>query len=111
MKVCTDLAASPWRVSTGGITYHFSTEIHKDRFVERLENYRADVRQKLSKRYRVAANIPLLADICLYRLIENRGFYIECKEGVYTWPEQVELSGGQLTSRDCGQLSESSTQS
>lgn len=92
--VYPQLKYSPYYFTVPPLTYFFSTKGHCEKFKTYLEHHRVEISQKLEKRYKIKVNCPLLADINLYREIENRGFYITNENGeVYEWQEQVELNG------------------
>ena len=94
MKVYVNLKCSPLTFSAKGLLYFFSTELHRAKFIRTLEENRKTVRDRLLKRYRFDIDSDYLADVYLYRSIENRGFYILSKEGVeYTCPEMEKLNG------------------
>ena len=71
------LQESKYFVEERGITYYFSTELHKLKFMKRLEENRKEVNARIYKRYRVNLHSDYLADLYLYQVIENRGFYIK----------------------------------
>lgn len=94
MKVYVNLRQSPFTFSSMGVLYFFSTELHRGKFIRNLENNRTMVKDRLLKRYRINIESNYLADLYLYRTIENRGFFIITKDGVeYTCPEMVKLDG------------------
>lgn len=75
------LQESKYFVEERGITYYFSTELHKLKFMKRLEENRKEVTDRLYKRYRSCLHSDYLADLYLYQTIENRGFYIKLYNG------------------------------
>ena len=68
-------------VEERGICYYFSTELHKQNFIKRLEENRREVADRIYKRYRSCIHSDYLADIYLYQKVENRGFYVKLYNG------------------------------
>lgn len=71
-----DLINTPYYYSIGGITYFFSSLIHRNKFIKRMRMHRTIINDKLSKRWRFGLSLNFLADINLYSKIETRGFLI-----------------------------------
>ena len=71
-----DLTNSHYRVKINGITYVFSSKLHKDKFIKRLEKNRKEINESLSNRFNIKLEIDILADLVLYTRIEKRGFLI-----------------------------------
>lgn len=81
--ICHDLKVSPFTVTTyyqnanDYITYVFSSELHRVKFLERMDAHREKIEISLTKRFGYSFKHNLIADIQLYQLIENRGFLIQ----------------------------------
>lgn len=71
-----DLINSPYYYSIGGITYFFSSLIHRNKFIRQLKTNREIINDKLSKRWGFNLSFNTLSDINLYTKIETRGFLI-----------------------------------
>lgn len=74
--VCYDITHTPYTYSWRGITYHFSTEKHRAKFIENVRAKEMWLNDSLSRRFRCTVDLPLLADVQLYTQIETRGFYL-----------------------------------
>lgn len=97
-KVCLNLQESNYFFKVGDYIYFFSTELHRNKFACNYINHRKEVSDKLTKRYKIRCHFNLLADVNLYREIENRGFYIrKIGGGEYKWPDLVALDGQKMT--------------
>lgn len=87
---------SPYKYFLDGYTYYFSTNLHRNNFVNKYMENRREVNTRLYTRYRVKVRFDLLADLYLYKKIENRGFFIEdSRGGINEW--DILLSGERLT--------------
>ena len=83
----------------GVITYYFRTERRKNKFERRLQEIRNSTSERLSVRYRMRIDIPIIADMYWYRECEPQYFKIEyCGRVFNTW-EGLLLTGGILTER------------
>lgn len=96
--------------TVNGIEYHFSSMSKRARFMRKLEQNRKEVAAKIEKRWRIAVDSDLLADIYLYQMIENHGFYIVTDGGAFEWPGVVKLSGLSVKKNSCGTPFSSSMQ-
>lgn len=92
-----DLSKSPYKVTTNGLTYYFSSDLHMLKFEDRLKDNRTETDLKLTSRFRVAVRFPALADLVLYQKIENRGFLVTNEKGIKLCKENLILSGGTAT--------------
>lgn len=95
--ICYDLTKSHYRYKIGGLTFVFSSKLHKDNFVDRLESNREKINESLSKRFGLTVDVSMLADIVLYKRIETRGFLIESKEGISTCVSDITCESGRVT--------------
>lgn len=92
-----DLKRSPYNAELGEYTFYFSTELRRDKFMERVTENRKAVSEQLSKRYKFPIKLDILSDIYLYINIEDRGFYFTDSRGEYLWPGMFRLNGAKLT--------------
>jgi hypothetical protein len=92
-KIAYNLHYSPHRqeiaYGEGNTTYVFSSELYKQKFLEKLETNRQQISASLTKRFGVLVRNDALADFRLYTTIEKRGFLliqdrveIECRDRV-----------------------------
>lgn len=95
-----NLALSEYRETVNGLTFVFSSQIHKDKFLEKLNENRDIINYSLSKRFKMKIDLNLLADIVLYKKIESRGFLI-LKEDKEIKPENLCFKNGQAVIKDC----------
>ena len=92
-KVCYNLIKTPYtyKVDYEGqtITYHFSSELYKDKFISRIKENRINITYSLSNRFGFHVNSDIIADLRLYSSIEKRGYlisvdgeHIECQNDI-----------------------------
>jgi len=84
-NIAYDLEFSPHAVNIPygefeNLTFVFSSELYRNKFLEKRESNREQIEQSLKKRFGFAIKAEILADIRLYTTIEKRGFLI-VKEG------------------------------
>ncbi|MBP5362726.1 MAG: hypothetical protein J6Y71_06890 [Ruminococcus sp.] len=94
-----DLKKSPYRVIESGNTFVFSSELHAQKFRERLREKRELINFSLSNRFNVAICFDIIADIMLYKEIEQRGFLIITEGGECKCLNHILLNGARLTCR------------
>jgi len=88
--VCYTLSDSPFTYEWRGITYFFSSESHRRRFMEKVRAKEEWLDDSLSRRFKCTVHLPILANIQLYTQIETRGFYIQTDDGMeYYNPESI----------------------
>ena len=80
-KIAYDLKISPHKVvmdygSGEKLEFIFSSELYKNKFLERYEGHREQINNSLSNRFGIKIIIDDLADLRLYSTIEKRGFLI-----------------------------------
>jgi YHS domain-containing protein len=92
-----DLTKSPYKVTTNGMTFYFSSDLHMLKFEDRLHESRQEIDLKLTSRFRVAVKFPALADLTLYQKIETRGFLVINDKGIKLCRENLILNGGTAT--------------
>ncbi len=91
--VCYDLTATPYTYEWRDITYHFSSESHRRKFVDNVRAKEMWLNDSLSRRFKCTVDLPIVADIQLYTQVETRGFYIVTNDACeYTNPAQVYVS-------------------
>lgn len=79
--------------------YVFSSELYKNKFIERIKENRETINSSLSNRFGFKIKNDILADLVLYRKIEKRGFLVFINEEELTCPENIILDGKNLISR------------
>lgn len=101
MKVWINLSKSPFKFYINGVTYFFATELHLNNYKKKYLENRKEIAQKLTKRYHFNIYNSIIADIYLYTMIENRGFYIIIDGvGEIICPEEIKLDGDRLMKLD-----------
>jgi hypothetical protein len=91
-----DLNLSNYRHKVNDITYIFSSLLHKEKFIKRLEDNRKTFYTALTNRYDITIEFNNLADIMLYKKIETRGFLIINGRGDKICQKEIKLSGETL---------------
>lgn len=95
--VVYDLTISSYRCTIDGLTFVFSSRLHLDNFKKRLHENRERINTSLSKRFNYNIDVSQLADLVLYRKIENRGFLVLTSEGKELWQNNLKYVGGHVT--------------
>lgn len=99
-KVAYNLHESPHihKVFYGGneMTYVFSSEYYKNKFVDNREDFKNKISESLTKRFGFAIVNELLSDIKLYSTIEKRGFLIFHNKEVIECLDNITLDGKSL---------------
>ena len=75
------------------IKYIFSSNLYKEKFIEKLEENRKQISEGLSKRYGFKIMNHIISDLKLYSKIEKRGFLIEANEERYECLNIIVLDG------------------
>lgn len=90
-----DLMKSNYRykVLDTQLTFVFSSDLHKVKFMEQFRENRNAFNVKLMSRYRLNVEMTTLPDIILYKKIESRGFLIINERGQHIWLENLLLGG------------------
>lgn len=101
-QIAYDLSVSPHRevIPYEGfeITFVFSSDLYRRKFLQKLQQNRATIEESLSKRFGFRVRPGVIADLRLYRTTEKRGFLL-VKDGVTIECEnKVVLDGVKLTS-------------
>lgn len=92
-KISYNLYKTPYtleRVYEGQrITYHFSSELYREKFESRTKENRYSLDLSLCNRFGFLINSALIADLRLYSSIEKRGYlisvngeYVECQNNI-----------------------------
>lgn len=106
-NIAYDLSISPHRETLpyGGcdLTFVFSSELYKNKFLEKRRENEVQINNSLSKRFGFEVRLPVLADVKLYSTIEKRGFLIikDGKESI--WQKDLLLDGEMMTLRNSGE--------
>ena len=88
-----DLNFSTYKVNEKGLTYVFSSELHRNKFnMKKIEN-RENICRSLSKRFKIKIELSILADIVLYQKIETRGFLVVLEDGTKLCQNDLILDG------------------
>lgn len=74
------------------MSFMFSSEYNKGRFLEKLEENREKINESLTKRFGIRVYLPVLSDVKLYSIIEKRGFFIKTNESIECL-STIELTG------------------
>lgn len=72
--VCYDLPSSPYCVDIMGVTFCFSTQRNKEKFIEQRNVRIKGVASSLYRRFHINIDSTYIALIQLYMIIEHRGF-------------------------------------
>lgn len=91
-----NLENSEYRHTVDGVTYVFSSKLHRDNFINRLEENRESINSSLSNRFNFAVEVNRIADCVLYRKIEKRGFLIVTNEGSIWQNNHLKCDGVKL---------------
>ena len=98
-RVYYDLSKSPLRATYLGITFSFSSELHRQRF-ERLAVQRMEwMTDSMSRRIGIKTDMHQPALIQLYRQTETRGFYVEMDGESFSCLDELVFSGRLLRQR------------
>ena len=95
--VCYDLAISEYRHTVDGLTFVFSSQLHLNKFIQKVKESRDIINYSLSKRFNIPVDVSQLSDIVLYRKIEKRGFLVITVEGTELCPNSLKFVGGKVT--------------
>jgi hypothetical protein len=98
-KVAYNLGISPHRFETkygnDDVTYVFSSDLYKRKFIERLVENRQSINSSLTNRFGYECVINELCDLKLYSSIEKRGFLVIVNNEEIICQENITL-GGQI---------------
>ena len=79
-KIALNLEISPYHFDVGyldcEVRYVFSSELYKNKFIERCRENRKTINESLSNRFGFDIAADHVADMKLYTTIEKRGFLI-----------------------------------
>lgn len=82
---------STYKYNTGQLTFVFSSEFYKRKFIEAYMNHRKQISESLSNRFKFSIDVSVLADLVLYTKIEKRGFLIYTKGGEKICQKPIKL--------------------
>lgn len=106
-----DLESSPLRSTYEGICFHFSSELHRQRF-ERMAVQRVEwMADSMGRRIGIEMDMGQPALIQLYRQTETRGFFVEYEGEGYRCLEDLRFAGRLLRRGDSNRRSAPSTRS
>lgn len=89
-----NLKLSEYRHEVDGLTFVFSSQLHLDKFKERLKENRDIINYSLSRRFNIPVSVNQLADIVLYKRTETRGFFVMTNEGIEICQEKEMIYQG-----------------
>ena len=99
-KVAYDLNMSPHKAKLDyrneDITYVFSSELYKTKFLEKLAENRRIINMSLTNRFGFHICDELLSDRKLYTIIEKRGFLIYKGQVKVECLNNITLDGNQM---------------
>ena len=104
--ICYDLKVSPFTVTVyyqnvhDYVTYVFSSELNRVKFLERMDSQREKIENSFTKRFGYTIKHNLIADIQLYQMIENRGFLIQINGDNLECLNSIKLDGSKMTRND-----------
>ena len=81
------------------LTFIFSSELYKNKFLEKRQENREYIEQSLKKRFGFVINAEILSDIRLYTNIEKRGFLIVKEGEKIKCLNNIILDGERVTTR------------
>lgn len=81
------------------VNYFFSSEMYKNKFIERLQGNRETINVSLSKRFNVTFQCDIVADLRLYSTIEKRGFLVMVDGDEYVCQRNIILNGTKVMPR------------
>lgn len=95
--ICYNLEKTPFfiinKYDNKKVTFNFSSEFYKNKFINQIEEHRNKINQSLSKRFGLVVINPILSDIVLYSKIESRGFYLLIDDEEYKCLNNIKLNG------------------
>lgn len=104
-QIAYNLSISPHRavMSYGEyeITYVFSSDLYRRKFLDKLQQNRENIGASLTKRFGFRVCPGLLADLRLYKTTEKRGFLLVKDGEPIEWENRVILDGVNLTLTSC----------
>lgn len=99
-KVYHNLEQSPYIVKLHNILYVFSSEINRDKFLNRVVSCEEDINHSLSCRFKIPIEVDAIGDIVAYMAIEHRGCRVILPNNdVITEYEQIGIESGELVCR------------
>lgn len=98
--VVYELSVSPYRHTVNGLTFHFSSKLHLDKYKKKLKENRDIINYSLTRRFNLTVDVSQLADIVLYRKVETRGFLVVTVEGRKLCQDTIIYRGGEVIIHD-----------
>lgn len=100
-RIAHDLKQSPFEhlVSYANfyITYKFSSNLYRTKFIERLKENRKTINDSLSNRFGIEIEEDVLCDLKLYKDIEKRGFLIFYKGQYIECLDDAKITGSKIS--------------
>lgn len=95
--ICYNLEVTPFFITKKyedrKVTFNFSSDFYKNKFINQIEQHRTKINESLSKRFGINIINPILADIVLYSKVESRGFYLLIDNEEYKCLSNIKLNG------------------
>lgn len=96
--IAYDFNISPYKVTieypeNDEMTYTFSSNFYKEKFMDMLEGNREKINESLTKRFGINIKFNILCDVKLYSSIEKRGFLIVSKKDKFECLNTIKLDG------------------
>lgn len=103
--IANDITISPYKhkinyTKNSYIIYRFSSELYKNKFIERLEENRDKINSSLTNRFGFEITNDILCDIKLYTMIEKRGFLIKNTKEGFECLRNLKLDGKNLIAKN-----------
>lgn len=103
--VAYDLTISPHKLEmeydeNNKMIYTFSSQLYKNKFIDKLKDNREKVNHSLSKRFGFNIENNLLCDIKLYTTIEKRGFLLDNTKERFECLNIIKLDGNNLITKN-----------
>ena len=103
--IANDITVSPYKfkinyTKNSYIIFVFSSELYKEKFVEKLEENRKKINWSLSNRFGFEIENNVLCDIKLYSSIEKRGFLIKNNKEGFGCLDVLKLDGKNLIQKN-----------
>ena len=96
-NVAHDLNISPHNYTiiygNDSITFVFSSDLYKRKFIDKLHDHRITINQSLFNRFGFLIKFDVLSDLRLYTMIEKRGFLLYLNEDKILCPKELLLTG------------------
>lgn len=79
--VCYDLRETPFTYSLCGMTFHFTSAKHREKFTSEAHKRMVWMTDSMTRRFHFLVDASELALMQLYGQVETRGFLVEMRDG------------------------------